>query len=695
MNRMRVYPILHKGEQRIGLEYAYVRGSEIDRITRELPGRIYSKSRRLWHIPYRKNYQKYIEIAYKGIKGIEFVFGNSGDQDDIRKKKESDSNSLGDTSFTGTKNSEVMVTIDQKNKKFYVDHGYHFELFEALSHTENGFWIKKRKEWVFPGRNDIYQQVVSIISKKGLKYKRVFVRQETSAPASSKPLADDLEQVVAPAEFKGVLHAYNDTFTIRRMSNSTREIYHAFFKKFLVHHKGKNIDELTYHQLYDYIKKQATYLNEGSLRQTIAAIKFYYERTLGRDRMFFYLSDNKPLQKEVLFLPFHEIKTLLQKIDSPGDRLLLFLVYHVNIGLGDICTIPRECEEHFDHNFRLPGHGKGAHDYLEGLINEVKQHYKLSKYLVENRGKPYTPETLKAKLCRVLGNYRLHDIYYKQYELILEGSSYSKRTKQTYLSTFIRFLKHFNYKHPAFISNDEIREYIILHREKSASHQDNLVNTFKFFFEKVHDQILSEKHVMRPRKGFHLPDYFSQQEISAMLDATENIKHRLVIAICYSGGLRRQELQNLKLEDVDLKRNRLFIKDSKGKKDRYTLFSRHLHAMYKAYLEKEKPLKYVFEGAVPGKKYSYTSMSNLLKKLARAAGIHRNVHLHMLRHSFATHLLEDGKDIRYLQELLGHRNILTTTRYTHIVNEALTTVASPFDRMVSETGFGSGSQRSP
>ena len=144
----------------------------------------------------------------------------------------------------------------------------------------------------------------------------------------------------------------------------------------------------------------------------------------------------------------------------------------------------------------------------------------------------------------------------------------------------------------------------------------------------------------------------------------------------------------MRLTDIDIKRNRIFIKDSKGNKDRYTLFSGKLVGPYKDYLAKFKPKVFVFEGIKPGKKYSTTSMSNVLKDLAISAGIQRNVYLHMLRHSFATHLLEEGRDIRYVQELLGHASIKTTERYTHIVNDALTKVTSPFDGMVSQTGYG-------
>jgi site-specific recombinase XerD len=148
--------------------------------------------------------------------------------------------------------------------------------------------------------------------------------------------------------------------------------------------------------------------------------------------------------------------------------------------------------------------------------------------------------------------------------------------------------------------------------------------------------------------------------------------------------MRREELRQLKINDIDLKRNRIFIRGGKGDKDRYTLFSQELHGMMKEYLEKEQPKLFLFEGARAGHAYSVTSMVNVLKKSALSAGIQRNVHIHMLRHSFATHLLEDSWDIRYIQELMGHRSIKTTTRYTHIISDALKNVKSPFDKMMDQ-----------
>jgi site-specific recombinase XerD len=245
----------------------------------------------------------------------------------------------------------------------------------------------------------------------------------------------------------------------------------------------------------------------------------------------------------------------------------------------------------------------------------------------------------------------------------------------------MKFLRYYDYKHPAFISNEDIRDYLVLHRDKSESHQDNVINAFKFFFEKVHNTEISDQNFIRPRKGFYLPDYFTQEELASMINYLSNVKHKLLISIGYCGGLRRSELQNLRLEDIDVKKNRLFIRRAKGRKDRYTVLSNNIKGILADYFKEYHPKVYLFESNKPGIKYSTTSMANVLKNTAKAVGIQRRVHLHMLRHSFATHLLEDGKDITYVQQLLGHADIKTTQKYTHIVNDAIETVTSPLERL--------------
>jgi site-specific recombinase XerD len=355
-------------------------------------------------------------------------------------------------------------------------------------------------------------------------------------------------------------------------------------------------------------------------------------------------------------------------------------VYHANIPLKKICSIPLQSDNLFE-TYAMPGHNKAAIQYYKELHKEHCQYVDNKHYLFEEKQKGHTSKTIRKKIFRVLGYYKLEDIYKQQYKQILESTNYSSKSRQMYLGYFMKFLRYYDYKHPAFISNEDIRDYLVLHRDKSESHQDNVINAFKFFFEKVHNTEISDQNFIRPRKGFYLPDYFTQEELASMINYLSNVKHKLLISIGYCGGLRRSELQNLRLEDIDVKKNRLFIRRAKGRKDRYTVLSNNIKGILADYFKEYHPKVYLFESNKPGIKYSTTSMANVLKNTAKAVGIQRRVHLHMLRHSFATHLLEDGKDITYVQQLLGHADIKTTQKYTHIVNDAIETVTSPLERL--------------
>ncbi|PWD97720.1 integrase [Marinilabilia rubra] len=690
MSRLTIYPIEHRNEKRIALDFDAFPCKELDQITRDLPGRKFSASKKLWHIPLEEGYQENLKKAFENVPHlIELVF--SEEQAPDHKPVSSPPPPL----LEKIHSQKVNIRINKAGKKFYVDHGYCPKLFEVFNNLEEGFWSKKNKNWIFSGDNQLYLKVVKIIEKNGYQWEKKLVGPAITNHEKSQIDVPKTEKIHLSQTQHKILNHYNNTLLLKRLSKRTGEIYRGFFIRFLKDHETKEIPSLTYQELFNYIKGLSGILSDTALNQTIAAIKFYYERTLGRDKMFFYLTEKNPVKKSLLFLPFQELETLIERIDSPGDRLLIFLVYHANARLSEICALPKNGEPLFNNKFRLPGNDPDAYHYLHNLVKECDLRHKNQTHLFEFRNKAHSIETLKGKLYRILQRYRLREIYEKQYELILNKTTYSAKTKRMYLGTFMKFLAHFNFKHPSFISEEEIKEYMILHREKSSSHQDNLVNSFKFFFERVHNHTLSDKYVMRPRRGFHLPDYLSRQEISAMLRTTDNIKHQLFVAIGYSAGLRRREIQNLKIADVDLKNNRLFIKNSKGQKDRYSLFSQHLHNLLETYLKKMQPKVYLFEGNRPGLQYSATSMSNVMKRMAKAAGIQRKVHLHMLRHSFATHLLEDGKDIRYVQELLGHRSIKTTEIYTHIISDALLNVSSPFDKMVSETGFLRPENRPP
>jgi site-specific recombinase XerD len=673
-NKINIKVFEHKGQKRVGLFYKYVSGSTLDNHTRSLPDRVYSSTKKCWHINYRDDYKEYLKAYYSKIKDIEFVF--EPNLFETKTKQDEPKN----------KRTIVVLKLDKIKKKIYVEYPFSPHLHNILSATKKGFWLTKQSCWVFPYDAKSYTALSHLIKSSGYQLSEVLVQKHFPS-IKEKTIINPVNTVEARqlnSAGRSLLETYSNTIILKRLSPNTRNIYVRFFIQFLQDNKDVDIENMPYQAIYNYIKKQNKLLEQTQLNQTIAAIKFFYERVMDRDKMFFYLTEKINIQTGTVFIPFNEILKICNKITSPIDKMLIFLYFHAGLDYSEISSIPSDHRDLFTNKYKIPGANKLAIAYYHDLCDGIEQKYKPYHFLIENNTRAYNDKELRQKMYRIINRYRLGEIYRAQYKYILDSTSYGLKTKQMYLGAFMKFLEYYNFRHPSQIKNEEIRDYLVLHRDKSASHQDNIINAFKFFFGQVYKNEISDKYIVRPRKGFFLPDFFHRDELAAMIAVTHNIKHRFLISIFYCSGMRREELRQLKINDIDLKRNRIFIRGGKGDKDRYTLFSQELHGMMKEYLEKEQPKLFLFEGARAGHAYSVTSMVNVLKKSALSAGIQRNVHIHMLRHSFATHLLEDSWDIRYIQELMGHRSIKTTTRYTHIISDALKNVKSPFDKMMDQ-----------
>ncbi|MDD5152085.1 MAG: tyrosine-type recombinase/integrase, partial [Flavobacterium sp.] len=175
------------------------------------------------------------------------------------------------------------------------------------------------------------------------------------------------------------------------------------------------------------------------------------------------------------------------------------------------------------------------------------------------------------------------------------------------------------------------------------------------------------------------PNVLSKEEIKLILNAHSNIKHKAMLSMIYSCGLRRSELLHLRFSDIDSNRNIVLLKNAKGKKDRIAPLSPKILKMLREYYKDYKPAVWLFEGQIKGEQYSEKSLQSVLKQALQKTGITKPVTLHWLRHSYATHLLESGTDLRYIQELLGHSSSKTTEIYTHVSTKSIQQIKSPFD----------------
>jgi site-specific recombinase XerD len=275
--------------------------------------------------------------------------------------------------------------------------------------------------------------------------------------------------------------------------------------------------------------------------------------------------------------------------------------------------------------------------------------------------------------------------YLQRYTERLQIQRYSPSSIKNYTSNLFQFLTNASCQ---FTTAEEIdivaiEKYIFWKIKKdniSTSHQRIILASIAKFYELVIEKRINLKHLYPQRKEHKIPNYLTFAEITKLIDVTSNLKHKSIIMLLYSGGLRLSEVINLKTADIDSSSMTITIRQAKGKKDRQVMLSEKFLLILRQYYLKYKPSSFLFEGQ-NSLQYSGRSIQQIVKESATKSGLNKPVSPHILRHSFATHLLEAGTDIRYIQELLGHNYLKTTQIYTHISDVAKNKIKSPLDRL--------------
>lgn len=273
-------------------------------------------------------------------------------------------------------------------------------------------------------------------------------------------------------------------------------------------------------------------------------------------------------------------------------------------------------------------------------------------------------------------NKNIHDLYQ-----FLKEQRYSKHTLDSYISHLELFFKYFKSKNTGEITNDDISDFmdsVIIKQGYSASFQNQLLSAIKAYYSYHGRGKLNLEEIKRPRKSRPLPQVLSKEEVTRILQSTRNVKHRLLLYIIYSCGLRRSEVINIKLTDLNRDRKTLHIRSGKGNVDRVVPVSDKVWRKLDEYIIAYQPSGYLFEGQNGGQ-YSAGSVYHVFCQAANRAGIEKDLGVHSLRHSYATHLHEGGLDIRYIQELLGHKSSKTTEIYTHVSRRNLLSINNPLD----------------
>ena len=417
------------------------------------------------------------------------------------------------------------------------------------------------------------------------------------------------------------------------------------------------IKTLKYHS-YDSVENRWLITNTS---ENIEAIKSYF-----KDRIKKIDNNELPIRKAASKIKNKE----LHIVEYVKGRIKLIFKYNKEL-ISLVKTLPYRSWDDVNGWWTVVN-TQDVIDKLENFCNKNDisiKYYNNSKQVIKGR-----------QLKEQIPNYKKCP---QEYINKLKLLRYSESTINTYSSSFEEFINYYHTKKINDISEPEIIEftrYLVVERGVSGSYQNQAINAIKFYYERVLGESRKFYYLDRPKRDKVLPEVLTKDEIQLMISKTLNLKHKCIIMIIYSAGLRVSEALNLRVNDIDGKRVMIIIRKGKGNKDRNSLLSKKVLLYLREYYLLHKPKEYLFEG-VSGGTYSATSVLKIVKRAAMQAGIKKKVTTHTLRHSFATHLLEQGTDLRYIQSLLGHESSKTTEIYTHITSKGMDTIVNPLDDM--------------
>jgi integrase/recombinase XerD len=290
---------------------------------------------------------------------------------------------------------------------------------------------------------------------------------------------------------------------------------------------------------------------------------------------------------------------------------------------------------------------------------------------------------VKPKETENIAAINQHVLPKMEQQIRLKG--YSATTLKTYINEMRCFLQQLKNANADKLSEEKIKSYLTyclqtLHLSENTVH--SRMNALKFYYEQVLGRDKFFYTIPRPKKHFQLPKVISEEKILQALTSVTNLKHKAILFVAYSAGLRVSEVVKLKITDINSDRMQIFIEAAKGKKDRVVTLAQSTLIVLRAYAANYKPTYYLFEGQQTGQPYSARAAQKVFKIAFNNLGLNSEIGFHGLRHSYATHALENGIDIRFIKELLGHNDIKTTLLYTHVTQKTLTEVESPLDKIL-------------
>lgn len=490
-----ILKVYHNGNQHIGCITSY--GSKAANVIRQMPGRRWSQSLRLWYLPYNKTTWYALKNALKN------------------------------------ENIEIIVRKDNSEQK-----------------NENK--IIKDKPTV----------------KKRIK--KSIDNKDTSLKLNYKAFEE-----------------YKQMLALKKYSQATTHIYLSYYLEFLKYFEDrfKEVEDLLYHDISDYVIQKTHNLGLTQKKQVIASIKFYYEKCVGRQKMFFYINTADYKIMPILF-SWQECNNIANaKIKNPTHKIIFYLVFYLglkaeNIAKLDINNPEKTLKKYTNYNW------KHIQEKFYILIKNHKAKYKNKKYLFEIDAKKIEKNKMRQYIWHVCIENKLVEVFEKEFENIITQTNFEHNTIRQYRSMFKLFVNNVNLK--VFLTSDPkyLKAFLQQYSEDKVSDSQNaMVNVIKFYFKHCRNKEFLSKELPRAKKDNYKPNILTISQIFDIIGSYSNIKHKTLIALIYSAGLRRSEAQKLKLKDINFIRGTIFIKAAKGKKDRYTLLSKKLKPLLKSYIE--------------------------------------------------------------------------------------------------------------
>ncbi len=640
--------IIHRNQNRLLVKFNG--NSNLFSEIKNIEGRKYSKTLRSWHIPADIS----VEILNRQFTGkLIFIKKDPERQAKIEK----------------TPNKHAKIYIDLQRKALFVQYTYNKSLFEKFVKMENVFYIKDSKQWKLKGDNETYQNLTAMLKANGFTFEKI------------------IKPNIAEQQTNPLLKKFVESLLMKNYSINTIDAYLPHFEGFVNKFSDREIDTISYPEIQHYVKQisEIKDLSETQFRHLISALKFYYEKIKGGTKLYFNMDFNKNITFSIPQYTVDDIISLLEKIPDFQTKLLILLYKGLNIQFQTIANLTLAKSK----ILILENPEFQSLVLRNAYVNLLKNYYTVCKpqnYLFEKQGGiAYCELEIENIINLAISQNKLGEIYKSEFDAYTTQYGFEDSTRKIYGNAWLSFLKSNEFRNPDTFSDEEIRNFIYRlttgRKKLSTSTINQFINAISFYYNKVKKRLLPFDTLLRPKSPNKLPTVLSPEEVQAMITGTDNLKHKTMIALLYASGLRRSELLNMKLKDIDFGRSVITVLQGKGKKDRQTILADNLKDIFKNYIEVYKPKDYLFEGATGGR-YSERSLEEVVKKAAMQAKIIKHVTPHTLRHSFATHLLENAVDIRFIQELLGHSSIKTTERYTHVANTVQTKIMSPLDKLI-------------